>query len=76
MTQPSLSPDDLPSVQTAQLDISLRRQLEDAISKYFYQSCDGVTQGLLISCEWYVISDARALTLVIECPDMVTHQRI
>jgi hypothetical protein len=76
MHQPTLPPDDLPPERLTPVDALLRRQLENSIGKRFYEGCDGVTQGLLLSCEWYVTIDAKALTLVIACPDQSTNWRI
>jgi len=72
----SLPLDDLPPACPDQSDTLLRRQLEEAVGKYLYQSCDGVTQGLLISCEWYISTLNGELMLVINCPDMATNWRI
>jgi len=73
---PPLPPDDLPPFQTEQGDVVLRRQLEDSLGRRFYETCDGVTQALLTSCEWYVTTDSTALTLVINCPDTAINWRI
>lgn len=76
MNQFSLPADDSPPATITQLDQLLRRQLEAAVSKYFYESCDGVTQSLLISCEWYLTITATALTLVINSPNQVVNWRV
>jgi hypothetical protein len=76
MSQPFLPPDDLPPAEVDQLDGILRRQLEDAIGRCFYEACDGVTQSLLTSCEWYITTKAIALTLVINCPDLGLNWRV
>jgi hypothetical protein len=76
MKNSPLPPDDLPPSQTGHSDGILRRQLEDALSKYFYESCDGVTQALLTNCEWYFNTIAVAPTLVINCPDAATNWRV
>lgn len=73
---PSLPPDDLPSTQTNQSDAFLRRQLEDSVTRHFYESCDGVTQSLLMTCDWGLTTSSTALTLVINCPDMPTNWRV
>ena len=72
----NLPPDDSPPAQIEQADRMLRRQLEDVMRKYFYEACDGVTQGLLLSCQWYFTITAEALTLVINCPDQTSNWRI
>ena len=72
----SFSPDDLPPAEFGQVDQSLQRQLEESVSKHFYEACDGVTQGLLLRCEWHITTSANALTLVILCPDMMTNWRV
>jgi hypothetical protein len=76
MNQPSLSPDDLPPSQPTRLDRILRRQLEDSTGKRFYAACDRNLQALLSSCEWYITTNATALTLVIACPDRITNWRV
>lgn len=76
MNQPSLSPDDLPPSQPTRLDRILRRQLEDSTGKRFYTGCDRNLQALLSNCEWYITTNATALTLVIACPDRITNWRV
>ncbi|OLP17386.1 hypothetical protein BST81_16435 [Leptolyngbya sp. 'hensonii'] len=68
MSHSSLPADDQPSHSSTE-DRLLRRQLEESIGKRFYETCDGVIQGLLTRCEWYVTTSAQSLTLVIACPD-------
>ncbi|WP_019498283.1 hypothetical protein [Pseudanabaena sp. PCC 6802] len=68
----SRSPDDLPPSQTTQIDSFLRRQLEVAIGKNFYDACPNKIEVLLSSCEWYFTTDSSAMTLVINCPDLKT----
>ncbi|MEH1794398.1 hypothetical protein [Nostoc sp.] len=68
--------DDSHPIQPTSADIILRQQLEDSISRYFYEACDRTIQNLLSDCRWYVTTDANALTLVIECPDQVTNWRV
>lgn len=71
-----LSPDDLPPAQADHFDALLHQQLETSIAKYLFESCDGVTQAVLSSCEWSVTIDASALRLVIRCPDMTVNWRV
>jgi hypothetical protein len=54
----------------------LYRQLESYAGKSFYEACDGVTQALLVKCEWFITTVAIAPTLIINCPDMHTNRRI
>ncbi|MDP5338718.1 MAG: hypothetical protein NWQ28_09110 [Nodularia sp. (in: cyanobacteria)] len=68
--------DDSHPKQPTSADIILRQQLEDSISKYFYEGCDRIIQNLLSNCRWYVTTRANAMTLVIECPDQVTNWRV
>ncbi|MEH2334114.1 hypothetical protein [Nostoc sp.] len=68
--------DDSHPMQPTSADIILRQQLEDSISRYFYEACDRTIQNLLSNCRWYVTTHENALTLVIECPDQVTNWRI
>jgi hypothetical protein len=72
---PNLPSDDLPPNLTAVSDRQLQRWLEAATGVHFYQACDGVTQGLLLCCEWS-ITTAAGLTLVINCPDQTTNWRV
>lgn len=75
MTQPFLSPDDLPSA-SSNIDRILRQQLEESVGKHLYEACDGVMQALLTSCEWYITTQTGVLMLVISCPDMPTNWRV
>ncbi|WP_445630357.1 hypothetical protein [Nostoc sp. DSM 114167] len=68
--------DDSHPIQPTSADIILRQQLEDSISRYFYDACDRTIQNLLSDCRWYVTTHANALTLVIECPDQVINWRV
>lgn len=76
MSYCSLPADDLPPAELSESDRLLHHQLEDLMTKYFYESCDGVTQGLLLRCNWHVISHTDALLLEIHCPDMMTNWRV
>jgi hypothetical protein len=76
MFLPFLPADDQPPAQMGQPDQCLQRQLEECVTKHFYEACDGVTQGLLLRCEWRIASMADALTLEILCPDMMTNWRV
>lgn len=76
MNKPSLPPDDLPPSAWTEQDNFLHRKLEEAVSRYFYESCDGVTQALLTNCEWYFTITASALTLVINCSDRAINLRV
>jgi hypothetical protein len=68
----SRSPDDLPPPKPTQIDGFLRRQLEISIGKNFHDACNNKIKILLASCEWYFTTNASAMTLVINCPDLVT----
>jgi hypothetical protein len=76
MNHHSLPSDDLPSLQLEETDSSLSRQLEEALSRYFYESCDGVTQALLTNCEWYFTAISTAPTLVINGANSAMNQRV
>ncbi len=52
------------------------QQLEDSVSRCFYEACDGVTQSLLVSCEWHVTLNAGTPTLVIHCQDQTSNWRV
>lgn len=73
---PSLSADDRPPAELGQVDKSLQQQLEESVARHFYESCDGVTQSLLLRCEWHITPMVDALTLEIFCPDMMTNWRV
>lgn len=76
MSRSSLPSDDLPPSQISELDRILRRQLEASTAKHFYESCDGVTQSVLSSCEWSITTNSSALMLVINCPDLALNWRV
>ncbi len=76
MFKPSLPPDDLPPAEALQSDRALHQQLEEAVNKHFYEACDGVTQALLLNCQWSITITAKALTLIIHCPDITTNWRV
>ncbi|KAM3094976.1 hypothetical protein ACKFKG_14790 [Phormidesmis sp. 146-35] len=71
-----LVPDDLPPSEWTEQDAWLRRRLEEAVNRCFYESCDGVMQALLINCHWGFSITASALTLVIHCPDQAINLRV
>ena len=71
-----LPADDLPPAEVEPMDKILQRQLEESLTKHFYESCNGVTQGLLLRCEWCITTMVDALTLEILCPDMMTNWRV
>ncbi len=60
-------PDDLPP--RIPVDDSLQRQLDQAITQHFYNTCDRLTQKCLSNCGWYMTTSGIGLTLVIICPD-------
>ncbi len=75
-SNPSLPADDRSPTSGEQDDNVLKRQLEDVIARYFYESCDGVTQSLLMTCEWFITTTSPGLTLVINCPGMAINWRV
>ena len=76
MNPTSLPFDDLPPLKLEESDSSLSRQLEEVLSRYFYESCDGVTQALLTNCEWYFTTISTAPTLVINGADRALSRRV
>lgn len=76
MSLSSLPPADRPDPNDEDLDRLLRRQLEASLSKHFYESCNGVTQGLLTSGEWSLTNTGASLMLGLHCPDQSTHWRV
>ncbi|MDM9385164.1 hypothetical protein QUB80_31415 [Chlorogloeopsis sp. ULAP01] len=76
MNKPFLHPDDRPPTEVTQQDRMLHLELEQSIGSCFYQACDRITQVLLSQCQWYLITDANSMKLVIDCPDIVTYWHI
>ncbi|MBF2028073.1 MAG: hypothetical protein IGS48_15120 [Oscillatoriales cyanobacterium C42_A2020_001] len=76
MVTPFLSPEDRSPAELGQVDKFLQQQLEDAVTRHFYESCDGVTQGLLLRCDWQITAGVDVLMLVIQCTDMMTNWRV
>ncbi len=76
MTHSSLLPDDLSPSNFSAEDRELSRQLEAAARRYFYEACDGVTQALLLNCEWRLVSNAEACRLIVATEDTTTYGRI
>lgn len=70
MNDNSLPPDDSSPSKTTRLDRLLNRKLEKSLEKLFLASCHEYTQTLLSDCDWYITTQASAVTLVIACPDM------
>ena len=62
-----LRPEDLPP--RTPVDDSVQRNLDQAVTRYFYESCDRLTQQVLSRSGWYVTTCGTALTLVIICDD-------
>ncbi|MEA5621008.1 hypothetical protein VB711_24695 [Cronbergia sp. UHCC 0137] len=73
---PMLPPDDLPPSQVTKEDGMLHLELEQSIGKCFYYACDRITQVLLSNCQWYLTSNGNSLTLIIDCPDIVSYWHI
>ncbi len=72
----SLPPDDLPPAHWSEQDAYLRRKLEEAVNRCFYESCDGVTQALLTNCQWCLTMTTNALILIIHCADQAINRRV
>ncbi|HEY9623713.1 MAG TPA: hypothetical protein V6C78_25370 [Crinalium sp.] len=72
MSTPSLPEDDQPPSE-AYVDRRLRWQLDESISRRFYEACDDELRSLLGRCEWYTTTHPGVLTLVIDCPDASTN---
>ncbi|MEL4894880.1 hypothetical protein [Crocosphaera sp. Alani8] len=60
-----LRPEDLPPRKP--VDASLQRRLDQAVTSYFYETCDYLTQGVLSRGGWYLTTCGTALTLVVVC---------
>ena len=76
MNKSFLPADDLPPTEVTQLDQILRFQLERSTGRCFYEACDRITQSLLSSCQWYLMTDNSTFKLVIDCPDIVIYWHI
>ncbi|NDJ23646.1 hypothetical protein GS682_18785 [Nostoc sp. B(2019)] len=71
-----LPPDDLPPIEVTKQDGMMRLELEQSTGRCFYLACDRITQVLLSSCQWYLTTNATTLTLIIDCPDIVSYWHI
>ncbi|MBD2440210.1 hypothetical protein [Nostoc sp. FACHB-110] len=71
-----LPPDDLPPTKVTREDGMLHLELEQAIGRCFYYSCDRITQALLNNCQWYLTDKNTKVLLVIDCPDIVSYWHI
>ncbi len=71
-----LPPDDLPPTEVTREDGMLQMELEQSVGKCFYLACDRITRVLLSNCQWYLTTNANILTLIIDCPDIVSYWHI
>jgi hypothetical protein len=71
-----LPPDDLPPTQVTKQDGMLHLELERSTGRCFFQACDRITQVLLSNCQWYLSQNNTTLTLIIDCPDIVSYWHI
>ncbi|QLE58195.1 hypothetical protein [Nostoc sp. TCL26-01] len=71
-----LPPDDLPPQQVSKEDGMLHLELEQSIGRCFYQACDRITQALLTNCQWYLTKKDNIITLIVDCPDIVSYWHI
>ena len=71
----SLPPEDLPPESTTDSDRELKRQLEGALCQYFFETCDGSTQSLLMDCRW-TIKLRGGVILIIHCSDQEKNWRV
>ena len=71
----SLPPEDLPPETITDLDAELNRQLERSLCQYFFETCDGSTQSLLMLCRWS-ITIAEVIILNIYCSDQEKNWRV
>lgn len=75
MNSSDLPADDQAPIASA-FDQRLQLELQEGVSKLFYQSCDPLTQNLLTKCEWRFQPAATGLTLEISCFEAETYQAI
>ncbi|MDP5338434.1 MAG: hypothetical protein NWQ28_07630 [Nodularia sp. (in: cyanobacteria)] len=71
-----LPPDDLPPTEVTKQDGMLHLELERSIGRCFFHACDRITQVLLSNCQWYLTKNSTTLTLIIDCPDIVSYWHI
>lgn len=71
-----LPPDDLPPTEVTKQDGMLHLELERSTGICFFQACDRITQVLLSKCQWYLTRNSTTLTLIIDCPDIVSYWHI
>jgi hypothetical protein len=71
-----LPPDDLPPTEVTKQDGMLHLELERSTGICFFQACDRITQVLLSKCQWYLTKNSTTLTLIIDCPDIVSYWHI
>ncbi|MFN6562815.1 MAG: hypothetical protein RMY28_023910 [Nostoc sp. ChiSLP01] len=71
-----LPPDDLPPTEVTREDGMLQMELEQATGRCFFLACDRITRVLLSNCQWYLTTNANILTLIIDCPDLVSYWHI
>jgi hypothetical protein len=76
MKKSFLPPEDMPPTEATEIDRILRWQLERSTGRCFFEACDRITRALLYSCQWYITTNDGILTLVIDCPDIVTYWHI
>lgn len=73
----SLPVDDLPPTPLTEGDRRLFRSLTQALTRKFYEACDGVTQAILINCQWSISLPVGGQPLLaICCPDFATNTRL
>ncbi|WP_414548880.1 hypothetical protein [Anabaena sp. CCY 0017] len=71
-----LPPDDLPPTEVTKQDGMLHLELERSTGRCFFHACDRITQVLLSNCQWYLTKNSTTLTLIIDCPDIVSYWHI
>jgi hypothetical protein len=76
MSSLPLPSEDLPHSNAAYSDYQWRWQLDESISKLFYDACSNELQSLLAQCKWYTINHAGVLTLVINSPNVTIHENV
>jgi hypothetical protein len=76
MVPSSLPSDDLPQPNSAYSDYQWRWQLDESISKHFYDACSDELRSLLGRCEWFTMSHAGVLLLVVNCPNAAVNDDV
>jgi hypothetical protein len=71
-----LQSDDLPPEPADPKDLVWQKELSTSVGKYFFQTCSGSLQALLMSCQWSLSRNSTNWVLKIASLDPNTIERI